>query len=73
VLTPVTEDSGPLAGMTLLEGMALARGEDHGFDTPLYRELSTQPAHTTDISLIPYFAWGNRGTSEMSVWLPLAT
>lgn len=24
-----------------------------------------------NIKLIPYFAWGNRGHSEMSVWLPL--
>lgn len=27
---------------------------------------------TTPIKLIPYFAWGNRGHSEMSVWLPLS-
>ena len=25
-----------------------------------------------DLRLIPYYAWGNRGRSEMSVWLPLA-
>ncbi|WP_396654242.1 hypothetical protein [Microbacterium sp.] len=23
------------------------------------------------VTLIPYFAWGNRGPSEMSVWLPV--
>jgi DUF1680 family protein len=23
------------------------------------------------IRLIPYFVWANRGTSEMSLWLPL--
>ncbi|WP_394369255.1 hypothetical protein [Cyclobacterium marinum] len=21
--------------------------------------------------MIPYFAWGNRGESEMAVWMPL--
>jgi DUF1680 family protein len=24
-----------------------------------------------DLKLIPYYAWGNRGPSAMSVWLPL--
>jgi len=24
------------------------------------------------IRLIPYFAWGNRDHSEMTVWMPLA-
>jgi hypothetical protein len=37
----------------------------------LYAELEDEPVGTTRIRLIPYFAWGNRGASEMSVWLPL--
>lgn len=36
----------------------------------LYRPVSTTSL-TVPIKLIPYFAWGNRGHSEMSVWLPL--
>jgi DUF1680 family protein len=24
-----------------------------------------------DLRLIPYYAWGNRGPSEMTVWMPL--
>jgi DUF1680 family protein len=70
-LTAFTETDGPLAGMTLLHGEAAARQQPAGLDTALYRELSRQPAHETDITLIPYFGWGNRGPSEMSVWLPL--
>ena len=27
---------------------------------------------TVDIRLIPYYAWGNRGKAEMTVWMPLA-
>jgi len=73
VLTPFTAERGPLAGMTLLAGAAQARAEDRRFEAPLYRELTAQPPRQTDITLIPYFAWGNRGTSEMSVWLPLAS
>jgi hypothetical protein len=27
---------------------------------------------TVKIRLIPYFAWGNRGKADMTVWMPLA-
>jgi DUF1680 family protein len=37
----------------------------------LYRPVSAVNT-TIPIKLIPYFAWGNRGHSEMSVWLPLS-
>lgn len=37
----------------------------------LYKPVQKQ-AQTTKITLIPYFAWANRGHSEMSVWLPLS-
>ena len=43
----------------------------------LYRELGPRPlpdptSGTVDITLIPYFAWANRGVSFMEVWIPLA-
>ncbi len=37
----------------------------------LYRPASTAKQKKT-IRLIPYYAWGNRGKSEMTVWLPAA-
>ncbi|GAA4433557.1 glycoside hydrolase family 127 protein [Georgenia halophila] len=37
----------------------------------LYADLEDAPLRTVPVRLIPYFAWGNRGRSEMSVWLPL--
>lgn len=37
----------------------------------LYAEVDDTPLRTASVSLIPYFAWGNRGRSEMSVWLPV--
>lgn len=42
-------------------------------ETPdeLYGDLSDAPLRTAMTRLIPYFAWSNRGASEMSVWLPL--
>ena len=27
--------------------------------------------HVLYIRLVPYYAWGNRGDSEMTVWMPL--
>jgi uncharacterized protein len=63
-------DPGPLGGVTVLEGRAEARREPD-WTGSLYRELATTPPKPFDLRLIPYFAWGNRGRSEMSVWLPL--
>ena len=36
----------------------------------LYRPVSFA-GKTVDIRLIPYYAWGNRGKGEMTVWMPL--
>jgi DUF1680 family protein len=51
------------------EAMAVRAGEWSG---QLYRDLDTSAGREVDVKLIPYFLWGNRGDSEMSVWLPLA-
>ncbi|MNK47157.1 Non-reducing end beta-L-arabinofuranosidase [compost metagenome] len=37
----------------------------------LYKPIDDKNTATT-LKLVPYFAWGNRGHSEMSVWLPLS-
>ncbi|SDC03391.1 aceric acid hydrolase [Pedobacter soli] len=37
----------------------------------LYKPIEDKNTVTT-LKLIPYFAWGNRGHSEMSVWLPVS-
>ncbi|MGW8482119.1 glycoside hydrolase family 127 protein [Microbacterium sp. NPDC055903] len=37
----------------------------------LYADLDDAELRTAPVRLIPYFAWGNRGKSEMSVWLPV--
>jgi len=37
----------------------------------LYKPIEDKNT-TTTLKLIPYFAWGNRGHSEMSVWLPVS-
>ena len=60
----------PLAGKTvLLRGHALHRAEPRM--PPLYRPLSQESLQPLDLTLIPYYAWANRGHSAMSVWLPV--
>jgi DUF1680 family protein len=39
---------------------------------PLYGPVSRHPGRKATITLIPYFAWNNRGEPSMRVWLPLA-
>jgi DUF1680 family protein len=36
----------------------------------LYREVAAPTAKDISLKLIPYYAWGNRGDTDMSVWLP---
>jgi len=52
-----------------LEGKARV-SESASWENTLYRTVS--PATTTTrIRLIPYYAWGNREKTEMTVWMPL--
>jgi DUF1680 family protein len=60
-----------LGGVTVIEADATARpaGDWNG---RLYRPLLPAKAESKPIALrlIPYYAWSNRGDSEMSVWMP---
>lgn len=42
-----------------------------GAASGLYDDLDDAPLRSVRARLIPYFAWGNRGAGEMSVWLPV--
>jgi DUF1680 family protein len=37
----------------------------------LYREIAPFESRTIALKLVPYYAWGNRGDTDMSVWLPI--
>ena len=54
--------------MFALEVDAVERNEKSWKNT-LYREFNREKKNVK-IRLIPYFAWGNRGKSEMTVWVP---
>lgn len=56
--------------MVALEGTARLVN-DASWKNTLYREVGRADG-TVKIRLIPYFAWGNRGKAEMTVWMPLA-
>jgi DUF1680 family protein len=52
----------------VLEGKVLDRRES-SWSNALYRQASKDKKEIT-VRLIPYYAWGNRGKSEMTVWMP---
>lgn len=52
----------------MLEGKAVAMKGNEWKDT-LYKEAN-KSFESVRVSLVPYYAWDNRGQSEMSVWLP---
>jgi DUF1680 family protein len=61
-----------LGGVTVLEGLAQARATAR-WNNELYREVQPAPTKPVKVSFIPYSVWANRGATEMSVWLPIAT
>ncbi|WP_026554597.1 glycoside hydrolase family 127 protein [Arthrobacter sp. 35W] len=67
--TPVERDvEGRPMVVLECEAVILPQVQEQG----LYAEVDDAELRTAPVRLIPYFAWGNRGPSEMSVWLPLA-
>ena len=37
----------------------------------LYRDFSGLAPRNIEVNLVPYYAWGNRGDTDMSVWMPV--
>lgn len=50
------------------EALLIPNNEWNGI---LYREISKAKPEKISVKLIPYYAWGNRGQTDMTVWLPL--
>lgn len=60
-----------LAGSKVMALEGRARVSEGGsWKNALYRRVTPASA-TTRIRLIPYYAWGNREKTEMTVWMPL--
>ena len=62
-------DAELLGGVTVLGARAVASPAAEGWEGRLYREVAPSSDRSIDLKLIPYFAWANRGKSEMTVWL----
>lgn len=54
-----------------LEGEAELLSDNNTWENQLYRPVSNNK-QKVDIRLVPYYAWGNRGKTEMTVWMPLS-
>lgn len=57
-----------LGGVATLDGTLLAKPKQD-WSGQLYREVKPVESKPVKARLIPYYVWGNRGKSEMSVWL----
>ncbi|MDA6068281.1 glycoside hydrolase family 127 protein [Flavobacterium sp. AC] len=43
--------------------------QDNSWKYSLYKPISAKDGKSVTIKLIPYFAWGNKGKGEMTVWM----
>lgn len=60
-----------LGGVVALTGKGRA-AETSQVGGPLYRRARQARIKDTPIKLIPYYAWANRGLSQMTIWMPQA-
>ena len=59
-----------LQGVAVVEADVVAQPAGD-WDDALYRPLSRNRHQPVRVRFIPYYAWSNRGRSEMTVWLPV--
>lgn len=57
-----------LGGLTTLSGNVLLRKDRK---EGMYRTMTKPEWKTVGTTFIPYYAWCNRGQSEMTVWMPI--
>ena len=57
-----------LGGLTTISGDVLLRPDKRG---GMYRTLTRPTWNRVKTTFVPYYAWSNRGESEMTVWLPI--
>jgi DUF1680 family protein len=60
-------------GSTVMSLVGEAKLLEHeNWQNVLYRNISETKTKPVAVRLVPYYAWGNRGHANMSVWLPFA-
>jgi DUF1680 family protein len=60
-----------LGGVRAMRTKVLA-GTSGEWKGELYREMAARRDREVGVTFVPYFAWDNRGATEMTVWVPLA-
>lgn len=66
---PMTEGMVTINGIKFPTIKALGLKERATNDNNLYNEYVAKEYSEKEITLIPYYAWANRGENEMSVWM----
>lgn len=61
-----------LGGVTVLRGRGITVNPDSGPLYSVHPTGTTAITHPVSITAIPYYAWANRETGPMQVWLPTA-
>ncbi|HUV66223.1 MAG TPA: beta-L-arabinofuranosidase domain-containing protein, partial [Sedimentisphaerales bacterium] len=61
-----------LGGVTVLKTKAAVIEKQTTEDIGAYRQVDNVRRPQAEISMIPYYAWNNRGEPKMTVWLPVA-
>ncbi len=61
-----------LGGVTILKTRATIIEKTTTEDIGGYRQVDAARPRQAEITMIPYYAWNNRGEPKMSVWLPVA-
>ncbi|MGI9177520.1 MAG: glycoside hydrolase family 127 protein [Pirellulales bacterium] len=71
-LGSITPRPTTIAGTTAVALVAKgqATGREKWPPNELYRTVQPFSPRPIDLTFIPYYAWGNRGDTEMTVWLP---
>ena len=59
------------AAVRTLTFPALALSREGWTSRELYREAAARAPRAITLKAVPYYAWGNRGDTDMSVWLPI--
>ena len=60
-----------LSGVTVIEAQAIRQTAGRLGRQALSAACASGPEREIKARFIPYYAWSNRGPSEMSVWLPV--
>lgn len=57
-----------LGGVTVVKGTAMLRPNE---TNSMYRKVKKPNYKTIEAQFVPYYAWSNRGTAEMTVFMPV--